>query len=96
MFEVSILIEHPPSPVRWLVVDARAVTELDYSAGRALSELHQDLSKAGIVLGMIAVQARHRDSLERMGLVDLLGVDRIFESRYECLQAYRSEMSSSA
>lgn len=90
--QVRRLIEHQPSPVRWLVIDARAVTELDYSAGRALSELHQDLSKAGIVLGMIVVQARHKDSLERMGLVDLLGADRIFESRYECIEAYRSEM----
>lgn len=90
--QVRRLIDHQPSPIRWLVIDARAVTELDYSAGRALAELHQDLSKAGIVLGMIVVQARHKDSLERMGLVDLLGADRIFESRYECVQAYRSEI----
>jgi MFS superfamily sulfate permease-like transporter len=94
--QVRKLIEHPPSPIRWLVIDARAVTELDYSGGRALAELHQDLSKAGIVLGMIVVQARHKGSLERMGLIDLLGADRIFESRYDCVQAYRSEMSRSA
>jgi sulfate permease, SulP family len=94
--QVRKLIEHPPSPVRWLVVDARAVTELDYSAGRALAELHHDLSKAGIVLVMIVAQVRHRDSLKRLGLVDLLGADRIFESRYDCVQAYREEMSRSA
>jgi MFS superfamily sulfate permease-like transporter len=89
--QVLKLIDHPPSPVRWLVVDARAVTELDYSAGRVLAELHQDLSREGIVLAMIVVHVRHNESLERMGLVDLLGADRIFESRYECVQAYRAE-----
>jgi MFS superfamily sulfate permease-like transporter len=94
--QVRKLIEHPPSPVRWLVIDARAVTELDYSGGRALAELHQDLAREGITLGMIVVQARHRGSLESMGLVDLLGADRIFESRYDCIHAYRSEISKSA
>jgi len=88
--QVRRLIELSPSPVRWLVIDSRAVTELDYSGGRALAELHQDLSQAGIVLAMIVVQV-HKEGLERMGLVDLLGADRIFESRYDCVQAYRSE-----
>lgn len=94
--QVRKLIEHTPSPVRWLVIDARAVTEMDYSAGRALVELHQDLSRAGVVLGMIVVQLRHKDSLERMGLTELIGVERIFESRYECIEAYRSAMSKPA
>jgi sulfate permease, SulP family len=94
--QVRKLIEHPHSPIRWLVVDARAVTELDYSGGRTLAELHQDLSKGGIVLGMIIVRARHMDTFERTGLADLLGPDRIFESRYDCVQAYRSEISRSA
>ena len=94
--QVRNLIDHPPSPVRWLVVDARAVTELDYSAGRALVELHQDLSRKGIVLALIVVAVRHRGRLERMGVVDLVGADRIFESRYECIAAYQSEMSTSA
>lgn len=65
------------SPVRWLVVDPRGVTELDYSAGRALTELQQDLQQAGVALALIVVQTRHQDDLERMGLVDLIGADRI-------------------
>jgi len=93
--QVRKLIERPPSPIRWLVIDARAVTELDYSGGRTVAELHQDLSKAGIVLAVIIVQTRHREILERTGMLDLLGADRIFESRYDCIQAYRSEMSKS-
>jgi len=93
--QVLKLIDYQPSPVRWLVIDARAVTELDYSAGRALVELHQDLSGRGIVLAMIIVEVRHKDRLERMGLVDLIGAERVFDSRYDCLEAYRSEVSKS-
>ena len=89
--QVRRLVDRSPSPVRWLVIDARAVTELDYSAGRALAELHQDLSKAGVVLALIVVPVRHQGAIERMGLVNLIGANRIFESRHKCIQAYELE-----
>jgi high affinity sulfate transporter 1 len=93
--QVRKLVEGSPSPVQWLVIDARAVTELDYSAGQALKELYQDLARMGVVLALIVVQLRHQGYLERMGLVELIGANRIFESRYDCVEAYRSEMSTS-
>jgi MFS superfamily sulfate permease-like transporter len=77
------------------VIDATAVTELDYSAGQTLKELHQDLSRKGVVLAVIVVQVRHKGFLERLGLVDLIGANRIFESRHACMEAYRSEMLAS-
>jgi high affinity sulfate transporter 1 len=89
------LVDQSPVPVRWLVVDARAVTEMDFSAGCAIQELHRDLVKAGVVLGLIVVQTRHQDVLDRMGLVEIIGPNRIFQSRYECLQAYLAETSHS-
>jgi MFS superfamily sulfate permease-like transporter len=89
--QVRKLVDRPPSPVRWLVVDARAVTEMDYSAGRALAELQQDLSRVGVVLALIIVPVRHQGNLERMGLVNLIGANRIFQSRHACIHAYRLE-----
>jgi len=92
--QVRTLIERSPSSLRWFVIDARAITELDYSAGQALMELHQELSKKGVVLAMIVIQVRHKGFLDRMGLVDLIGANRIFESRYDCVEAYRSETAT--
>ena len=94
--QVLKLVDHQPSPLRWLVIDARAVTELDYSAGRVLAELHQDLARKGITLAMIIVEVRHKDALERSGLADLIGADRVFESRYDCVKAYLSQPSGLA
>lgn len=88
------LVHDSPAPVRWLVVDARAVTELDFSAGRALLELFQDLKKAGVALALIVVPVRQQRVFERMGLLELIGSNRIFESRYECVQAYLSETAA--
>jgi high affinity sulfate transporter 1 len=85
------LVSESPSPVRWLVIDASAITGLDFSAGCALAELHQDLAKAGVVLGMVEVPEKHQVDLEQMGLVAQIGAGRIFDSRHACVAAYKSE-----
>jgi MFS superfamily sulfate permease-like transporter len=85
------LVHDSPSPVRWLVIDTTAITGLDFSAGRAVAELQQDLAKVGVVLALVVVPVKHRADLERMGLIDLIGANRIFDSRHACLAAYNSE-----
>jgi len=56
--KVRQLVDESPTPVRWLVVDASAITAIDSSAGRAVVELHQDLAGQGIVLGASRVNRR--------------------------------------
>ena len=87
------LVHQSPSPVRWLVIDATAITGLDFSAGLSLAELQRDLANAGVVLALIVVKVRHHDDLENMGLYELIGTHRIFETRQDCMAAYRSECS---
>jgi MFS superfamily sulfate permease-like transporter len=62
-----------------------------FSADRAVAELQQDLAKAGVVLALVVVSVKHRADLERMGLIDLIGANRIFDSRHARLAAYNSE-----
>jgi MFS superfamily sulfate permease-like transporter len=90
---VRKLVDQSPSPVRWLAIDATAITGLDFTAGRALADLQQDLANAGVVLVLIVVQVRHHGDLEKMGLINLIGTRRIFDSRQACLDAYRLELS---
>jgi high affinity sulfate transporter 1 len=85
------LVADSPSPVRWLAIDATAITGLDFSAGRAIAQLQKDLAKIGVVLAVIALPIKHHSELESMGLIELIGVNRIFESRHACLAAYNSE-----
>src|SRR6516225_9310918 len=55
-----MLVHESPTPVRWLTIDATAITGLDFSAGRAVAELQQDLAKIGVTLALIVVPRRHR------------------------------------
>jgi MFS superfamily sulfate permease-like transporter len=89
------LVEESPLPVRWLVIDASAITGIDFSGGGALAELQEDLAKKGVVLALARVnpivggQAEQR--LERLGLIKLIGPDRIFTSRTASVEAYRTQ-----
>jgi len=87
------LVDDSPTPVRWLVIDATAITGLDFSAGRALAELQQDLAKSGVVLALVGLPVKRHTELEQLGLIELLGVNRIFQSRHACLAAYKTECS---
>jgi len=92
--QARMLVHESPTPVRWLTIDATAISGLDFSAGRALAELQQDLAKIGVTLALIVIPVRHWSNLERMGLIELIGANHIFESRHACLAAYQSERSA--
>ena len=85
------LVNKSPSPVRWFVVDGSAITSLDFSAGRAVAELQQDLAKQGVVFALARVKPKPQSDLDRLGLTALIGQDHIFPSRHQCLQAYAAE-----
>jgi len=91
--KVRRLVDESPSPVRWLVVDASAITDIDYSAGRALLELQQDLAKAGVVLGIARMNRQDHGNFERLGLAAAIGEDHIFASRRQCIAAYQAAFS---
>ena len=46
--EVRKLVAHAPGPLRYFVVDASAITDIDYSAARSLRALIEDLQSNGV------------------------------------------------
>ena len=83
------LVVHSPSPVRWLAIDAGAIADIDYSAGKALKELQRQFAKRGVTLVLTRVSESLRADLDRQQLTDAIGVHRIFGSRRDCLAAYQ-------
>ena len=88
------LVDESPTPVRWLVIDASAITDIDFSAGKAFLELQQDLAKKGVVLGITRINRRDYPDFDRLGLAAAIGEDHIFASRHECITAYQSAVRS--
>jgi MFS superfamily sulfate permease-like transporter len=76
-----------PSHLRWLVVDAGAITHVDYTAAQVVRELHRDLANRGVALVVAHVQSDLRPDLDRHHLTEIIGPDRIFDTLHEALGA---------
>jgi sulfate permease, SulP family len=90
--DVRTLVEHAPTPVRWFIVDAEAITDVDYSAARSIRELLDDL--AGQKVGMIfaRVSPYLKADMDRHGITAALGEGRIFATLHEALAAVHGGM----
>lgn len=75
---------------RWLVIDAEAITNIDYSAARAVRQLYEDLKREGIVLAFARVADSFRSDLIRHRIMEMIGEDRIFRRLHEALSAFRA------
>jgi MFS superfamily sulfate permease-like transporter len=81
------LVEGAPTPVRWLVVDAGAITSIDYSAARVLRALQGDLVARAVVLVFVHVPASLQSHLDRHRLTGVIGADHIFDTLRVALPA---------
>jgi high affinity sulfate transporter 1 len=87
--EVLALVEQPADgPVRWVVVTAEPITDVDTTAADALEDLHEDLARRGVVLAFAELKGHVRERLERYGMVDRLGADRFYRTVGEAVKAY--------
>ena len=60
-------------PVRWLVISAEPVTDIDTTAADALEELITDLARAGIELHFAEMKGHVKDRLKAYGTYERLG-----------------------
>jgi MFS superfamily sulfate permease-like transporter len=89
--DVRGLIDRAPTPVRWLVVDAGAITSIDYSAARVLRSLIEDLPRRGVVLLFVHAPESLRSDLARHRLSDVIGADHVFDTLRAALAAIHAE-----
>ncbi|HEX5398512.1 MAG TPA: SulP family inorganic anion transporter [Verrucomicrobiae bacterium] len=89
--EVSRLANGSPTPVRWLAVDASAITAMDFTAGKELKELQQNLARRDVTLVLARVNEGLMGDLTRLDLIQVIGPNHIFDSRHDCVQTYLSE-----
>jgi SulP family sulfate permease len=77
-----------PIPVRWLIVDAEAITNVDYTAARVVEELKKDLTNLGIVFGFARVPWDTRADFDRHHLTEVIGPSLIFNRLHDAVDAY--------
>jgi MFS superfamily sulfate permease-like transporter len=86
--EVHCLVGQPPSQVRWLIVDAEAMTHLDYSAARVVQELQQNLTNCGTQLGFARMPWGLKADFTRHHLTGVIDPSLIFNRLHDALAAF--------
>jgi SulP family sulfate permease len=83
--EVRDLVAHAPAPVRWLVINAGAITAIDYSAARAVHELLDDLHDLRVDIVFGRVSSYLRADMDRHGITAVVGTGRLFATLHEAV-----------
>jgi len=83
--EVRALVDTAPAPVRWFVLDAEAVTDIDYSAAQTVRDLLGELASKNVRVAFARVSEFLRADLDRFGISATLGEARIFATLHDAL-----------
>lgn len=88
--EIRALAGPQQSSMRWIVVDAEAITNLDYSASRVVAALRNDLADRGITLGFARLQWGAKADFARHHLTDMFDASMLFNRLHDALDAYQN------
>jgi len=89
------LIDNSPDPVRWLILDAGGLDDIDYSAGVALAGLFDYLDAHQITFAMARVDPWLVDTLRAYDVLDRIGPDRLYDTLAEAVDAFRRDTAVS-
>jgi MFS superfamily sulfate permease-like transporter len=76
-------------PVQWFLLNAEAIIDIDITAVDALEDLRKELSDQGIVFAVAHMKWELRSDLERVGLVQRIGEDRLFPTLSTAVEGFR-------
>jgi MFS superfamily sulfate permease-like transporter len=85
--EVRALVKQAPMPVHWIIVDAAAITDIDYSAAQSLRELLGDLAQQHVSVSFGRVSPYLRADMDRHGITAAVGAQRVFATLGEAVAA---------
>jgi MFS superfamily sulfate permease-like transporter len=87
--EALALVDTPTRP-QWFVLLADAIDDVDFTAGQALVELAKQMSRRSVVFAVAAARADVLTELDRFGLVDVIGRNRVFATLDAAVEAFRA------
>jgi high affinity sulfate transporter 1 len=78
------------TPVRWLVLDADAITHVDATGLEALADLTKELQRREITLVLARLRTRMEDQFEAAGLLDVIRRNRLYPTVRAAVDAFES------
>ena len=89
--EVEQLIDQAPTPVRWFVLDAEAMVDVDTTGAQVLRQLITMLDGRGITFAVSRADRSFRSWLEQYELMDLIDKKRFYPTNRHAAAAFRED-----
>ncbi len=86
--DVEALITHAPDPVRWFVLDAGSLDDVDYSAGLSLGALLDFLDARGITFALARADESLLSTLEGYGLTQRIDPSHVYGNLTDAVTAF--------
>ncbi|MFI6444533.1 SulP family inorganic anion transporter [Kitasatospora sp. NPDC050543] len=86
--EVKALVDDAPDPVRWLVLDAAGIADVDYSAGLRLHSLLDFLAARRVTFVLARPDAALVDTLKVYELWQRIPPEHVFGNLIDAVRAY--------
>jgi SulP family sulfate permease len=90
--EVHLLVKRAPTPVRWFIIDAGPITDIDYSAAQSVRDLLDELSRKGVGIIFARVSPYLRSDMDRYRITTAVGETRIFATLHEAIARVRDDV----
>jgi high affinity sulfate transporter 1 len=92
--EIHKALSSAPTPAQVLVLDADAITDIDYTGTRTVRALVDELERSHIVVGVARAIGGAPQNLARSGLFDRIGGNRFFSTVDEAVTALAPHMTT--
>jgi sulfate permease, SulP family len=93
--QVRALLDCAPTPVRWFVVDASAITDIDYSAAQSIRDFIAELKCRDVQILFARVSPYLRSDMDRHHVTDAVDEKWIFATLHEALAVVRGKSPQS-
>jgi SulP family sulfate permease len=83
-----------PEPVRWVVIDAESIADVDSTGAATLAELADGLRERRITLALTRLKAPVATYLALAGVTERIGADRVYLEVDDAVAAFEAEARS--
>ena len=87
MEEIETLVTQGPTPVRWVVLDAEAMVDIDTTGAEVLHQVLKLLASRGVTFALARAKPQLPSLLQRYKLLELIGADRLYPTNRHAVAA---------
>ena len=85
------LVTQSATPVKWFVLDAEAMVDIDTTGEETLHQVLTSMAKRGTTVALSRVNRSTAALLANYHLIELIGESRLYPSNRHALAAFRKE-----